>query len=220
MWQPQLDALGSRFHVLAPDLPGMAQSSQVGRFTIAGAAAAIAKLIEEHHGRPAHVCGLSLGAMVGLATAIEFPRCIDDLVVSGAQVRPHRLIVALQTAAMGIVPSSRLLASIASSMPGGRTDIADAAREDLSKTGKRGLLSAMREAGTADFRTTLPQVQSRTLVLCGRRDRVNRGAARSIAAAVPNAALELVPNVGHVWNLEAPELFNEILESFLKGTGE
>jgi len=218
MWQPQLDALGKRFHVLAPDLPGFAQSSALGRFTIAGAAAGIAKLIEEHHGRPAHVCGLSLGAMVGLATAIEFPTCIDNLVVSGAQVRPHRLIVALQTAAMGLVPSSRLLASMASSMPGGRTDIADAAREDLLKTGKRGLLAAMRDAGATDFRTSLPHVQSRTLVLCGSRDRVNRGAARAIAAAVPNATLELVPDVGHVWNLEAPELFNKVLVGFLAAT--
>ena len=219
MWQPQLDALGARFHVLAPDLPGLAQSAAAGPFTIAGAAAAIAALIKEHHGRPAHVCGLSLGAMVGLATAIEFPTCIDHLVVSGAQVRPHRLIVALQTAAMGVVPSRRLLASMASSLPGGRADIADAAREDLLNTGKRGLLSAIRDAGAADFRRSLPHVQSRTLVLCGSRDRVNRGAARSIAATVPTATLEIVPDVGHVWNLEAPELFNRVLVDFLGASG-
>jgi pimeloyl-ACP methyl ester carboxylesterase len=219
MWQPQLDVLGDRFHVLAPDLPGLAQSSTAGRFTIDGAAAAIAKFIEEHHGRPAHVCGLSLGAMVGLATAIEFPTCIDNLVVSGAQVRPHRILVALQTAVMGLVPSGRLLASMASSMPAGRTDIADAAREDLLKTGRRGILAAMRDAGAADFRTSLPHVQSRTLVLCGSRDRVNRGAARSIAATVPNATLKIVPDVGHVWNLEAPELFNKVLVGFLGATG-
>ncbi len=157
--------------------------------------------------------------MVGLATAIGFPTCIDNLVVSGAQVRPHRLIVTLQTAAMGVVPSSRLLASMASSMPGGRTDVADAAREDLLKAGKRGLLAAIQEAGTADFRMSLPHVQSRTLVLCGSRDRVNRGAARSIAAALPNATLEIVPDVGHVWNLEAPELFNRVLVDFLGASG-
>jgi pimeloyl-ACP methyl ester carboxylesterase len=44
---------------------------------------------------------------------------------------------------------------------------------------------------------------------------VNRGAARSIADAVPNATLQIVPNVGHVWNLEAPELFNSVLVDFL-----
>jgi len=215
MWQPQLDALGGRFHVLAPDLPGMAQSAASGRFSISRAAAAIATLIEEHHDRPAHVCGLSLGAMVGLATVIEFSASVDHLVVSGAQIRPHRLLVGLQAIAMGVVPSSRLFASMASSLPRGRTDTADAARADLAKTGKRGLLAAMRDAGNADFRAALPHIQSRTLVLCGSRDRVNRGAARSIAASVPTATLEILPDVGHVWNLEAPDLFNRVLADFL-----
>jgi pimeloyl-ACP methyl ester carboxylesterase len=158
MWQPQLEALESRFHVLARDLPGLAQSAS-GRFTIATAAAAIATLIEGHHGRRAHVCGFSLGAMVALATAIESPECVEDLVVSGAQIRPHRLLIAIQTAVMRAVPTSWLIAGMASSMPGGRADIAESARADLAQTGRRGLLAAMKEAGTADFRPSLTHVQ-------------------------------------------------------------
>lgn len=215
MWQPQLDAFGSRFHVLAPDLPGLAQSVAAGPFTITGAAAAVTALIDEHHGRPAHVCGLSLGAMVGLAMAIEQSTTVESLVVSGAQIRPHRLLMAMQIAVMRLVPTSRLVSSMASPIPGGRPETADAARADLGTTGKPRLLAAMRDAGKADFRPSLPLVQCRTLVLCGSRDRFNLGAARTIAAAVPNATLKIVLGVGHVWNLEAPERFNETLESFL-----
>lgn len=215
MWQPQLDAFGSRFHVLAPDLPGLAQSVGAGPFSIAGAAAAIGALIDEHHGRPAHVCGLSLGAMVGLALAIGHPERVESLVVSGAQVRPRRLLVATQISVMRLVPAQRLISSMASSLPGERPDSVDAALADLVATGKPRLLGAIRDAGSTDLRASLPLIQHRTLVLCGSRDRFNLGAARSIAALVPNSTLNIIPGVGHVWNLEAPERFNETLEGFL-----
>lgn len=128
MWQPRLDAFGSRFHVLAPDLPGLAHSVAAGPFTIATAAVAIGTLIDKHHGRPAHVCGLSLGAMVGLALAIGYPTTVESLAISGAQVRPHRLLVAMQIAVMKLVPTGRLVSSMASSIPAGRPETADAAR--------------------------------------------------------------------------------------------
>ncbi len=215
MWQPQLEAFGSRFHVLAPDLPGLAQSIAAGPFSIARAAAAIGALIDEHHGRPAHVCGLSLGAMVGLALAIGYPTTVESLVVSGAQVRPHRLLVAMQIAVMHLVPAGRLVSSMAPSIPAGRPETADAARADLVYTGKRRLLDAIRVAGSVDLRPALPLIERPTLVLCGTRDRFNLGAARSIAASVPNSTLKIVSGVGHVWNLEAPERFNETLDGFL-----
>jgi 3-oxoadipate enol-lactonase len=123
--------------------------------------------------------------------------------------------MAMQIAAMRLVPTSRLVSSMASSIPRGRSEMADAARADLGTTGKPRLLAAIRDAGNADFRSSLALVQCRTLVLCGSRDRFNLVAARSIAAAVPNATLKIVPGVGHVWNLEAPERFDETLESFL-----
>ena len=151
MWQPQLEAFGSRFHVLAPDLPGFGQSVAAGSFSITGAAADVAALIDEHHGRPVHLCGLSLGAMVGLAMAIDQPGSVESLVVSGAQMRPHRLLMAMQTAVMGLVPASRLFSSMSASIPGGRAEKADA-REDLVTTGKPRLLAAVRNAGNADFR--------------------------------------------------------------------
>jgi 3-oxoadipate enol-lactonase len=215
MWQPQLDAFGTRFHVLAPDLPGLAQSNTAGPFTIDGAAVAVAALVDEHHGRPAHICGLSLGGIVGLEMAIQHPAIVESLVVSGAQARPHRLLVAVQIAVMRLVPTHRLVSSMASSIPVGRPETADAAREDLGATGKRRLLDAIRKAGNVDLRPSLPRIHRRTLVLCGARDRFNLTASRMIAASIPNATLRIVSGVGHVWNLEAPDLFNETLWDFL-----
>jgi pimeloyl-ACP methyl ester carboxylesterase len=101
----------------------------------------------------------------------------------------------MQIAVMRLVPTNRLLSSMASSIPG-RRETVDAARADLVATGKANLLAAIRDAGNADFRRSLPLIACRTLVLCGRRDRFNLGAILLIAAAVPNAKLTIVPGLG------------------------
>jgi 3-oxoadipate enol-lactonase len=215
MWLPQIEALEDRFHIIAPDLSGFAKSASCGPFTLARAAADVAQLIDEHLGSSAHVCGLSLGAMVALEIAVNRPASVQRLVVSGAQVRPHRALVTVQTLVMGLVPSGRLVSSIAKSIPGERSELKSAAREDLSQTGKHGLLDAINEGGRADFRMTMSRIQSPTVVLCGGRDRVNIGAARLLATTVPNATLKIIPDVGHVWNLESPDLFTRTLDEFL-----
>jgi pimeloyl-ACP methyl ester carboxylesterase len=32
-----------------------------------------------------------------------------------------------------------------------------------------------------------------------------------MASEIPNATLEIIPNAGHVWNLEMPERFNDLI---------
>lgn len=54
-----------------------------------------------------------------------------------------------------------------------------------------------------------------TLVLCGDRDRVNLGLSRKLAEALPDARFSVVPDAGHVANLDNPEAFNSLLCAFL-----
>jgi pimeloyl-ACP methyl ester carboxylesterase len=54
-----------------------------------------------------------------------------------------------------------------------------------------------------------------TLVLCGANDRFNVPLSKALAARLPDARFELVPDAGHVANLDNPEAFNAALERFL-----
>lgn len=72
---------------------------------------------------------------------------------------------------------------------------------------KRDLLATLRAVATTDLRPALAGIAADTLVLCGGRDRPNLAAARSIAAGIPSAVLEIVPGVGHEWNRTHPEIF-------------
>ena len=44
-----------------------------------------------------------------------------------------------------------------------------------------------------------------TLVLCGERDRINVRLSRRLAEILPDARFEVVPDAGHVANLDNPK---------------
>jgi pimeloyl-ACP methyl ester carboxylesterase len=81
MWEPQIEALSAEFHLLAPDLPGFGGSIAAGPFTVPGAARAVADLIAERTSAPAHVCGLSLGAVVALEMTLDDPTRVASLIL-------------------------------------------------------------------------------------------------------------------------------------------
>ncbi len=132
------------------------------------------------------LCGLSLGAMVAIQFAALHPHRVERLVLSGAQARPPRAFMAVQDLVMGILPA-RLL-----QLPG------------ATKREIRGVLRVVRDM---DLRPLLGSITAPTIVQCGSKDVVNLPAARQIAAAISNARLEIVPGVGHEWNVSHPNEF-------------
>jgi pimeloyl-ACP methyl ester carboxylesterase len=205
MWQPQLAALSVRYRVVVPDLPGLV-GGDGPPFTVSGAARAIADVIGVHVGRPVHLCGLSLGAMVATQMAISTPDVVRTLILSAGQVCPSRLLMVLQRLIVGILPESRLF-SLPPAIRTNYPDIAAAARVQQVSVGKDGIRQVLREASHVDFRQSLREIRAPALVLCGARDRANVPAARALATGIRHAELRIVPEAGHLWNLEYPDSF-------------
>ncbi|MEU9124020.1 alpha/beta hydrolase [Streptomyces sp. NPDC048506] len=89
MWQPVMQAIGTRHPMAAPDLPG--HGARRGEpFTMPGAVAAVAEAVDELGGR-AMVVGLSLGGYVAMATAGSHPERVAGLVAMGCTALPRGL---------------------------------------------------------------------------------------------------------------------------------
>ena len=54
----------------------------------------------------AHVCGLSLGAMIALQLALDHPKRVRSLALAAGQVKPPRVLMSVQSAVMRMLPSS------------------------------------------------------------------------------------------------------------------
>jgi 3-oxoadipate enol-lactonase len=207
--------LGERYATFAPDLPGVSGSCANTSFTLTRAADAVIDLIRRQGYDRAHICGLSLGAMVAVEIALRAPDLTASLILSGCQVHPQPLIMAVQRRALARASERDFLKPptlLVKRFP----DLAPAATENMRALGKQRLLEAVDAIGQVDFRHRLPDITAPTLVLCGSRDWPNRRAARALARGIPQAELRIVRTVGHVWNLERPDLFTRILLDFLQ----
>jgi pimeloyl-ACP methyl ester carboxylesterase len=72
-----------------------------------------------------------------------------------------------------------------------------------------------------DFRPpdALKAVTIPTLAVAGSKEPgVNRRATQMIAALMPNAKGYVAPDLGHMWNVENPQLFNRMVRSWLTDT--
>jgi pimeloyl-ACP methyl ester carboxylesterase len=77
--------------------------------------------------------------------------------------------------------------------------------------------TALHVMAEADVRDVLPRIDVPTLLLWGERDaRSPLGVARQFQDAIPHAELVVIPGVGHMSNLEAPERFNDAVRAFCR----
>lgn len=232
MWQPQVEALGGEYHVIVPDLPGQGRSG--GTFSMAIAAAEVARLIRERaHGGSAHVVGLSEGAQTLVQLLATEPDVVRTALVSSALVRPlpgagwlSRPAVLGMTYAVSVAPLRdserwiRLNMRAAAGVP-------DAYFEPFSESfrglSKEGFVALMHANQTFRLPDGLSPVRSRVLAVCGRREySAMKRSALDIANAIPGARACEVVHAGkmsvaqeHNWNMNAPELFNEMVRAFI-----
>lgn len=196
-WDAQIAALPEEYAGLAPQIAGLADDDDVP-FTLRRAAADVIRELGQREIYRAHICGLALGAMIAVQVAVEYPERVASLVLSGGQVRPPRVFMALQSALTRVLPT-RVVA------PDG--------------TSKRRVLAVLAEVARIDFRPHLAQVKVPALVLCGSKDRPNLPAARALASGIPDAQLRVVEGGKHELNRQKPEEFNGALGSFLPQVG-
>jgi pimeloyl-ACP methyl ester carboxylesterase len=85
MWNPILPVLGEKFTVIAPDLPGIGDSSiQARGINFTDAAKSIHALVRSLKIEKARVVGHDIGLMVAYAYAAQFPSEVEKLVVMDA----------------------------------------------------------------------------------------------------------------------------------------
>ena len=227
-WQPQLESLSDEFDVIAWDAPGCGRSDDpVGAVTIADYAGAVRDLVETLGLGSVHLCGLSFGGGLALAVYRHHPRLVRSLVLVSAyagwkgSLPPEEVADRLRRlrSELGRPPAEwidgYLPGFFARPMPDDVLAFVRTTMLDVRAAGTEAMLSAFADA---DLRDVLPTVAVPTLVLHGSADvRAPRPVADALHAAIPGSRLVVLPDVGHVINLEAPEAFDREVREFLRG---
>ncbi len=214
-WQPQLDALSEEYFVLAPFLPGYGPNP--GPFTMLSAREQIASMLDESTKSPAHVCGLSLGALVALDVAHSYPHLVRSLVLSAGFVALSEEHKAPRQASVDIIRNYDPAAFRKDVLPGLVRDVPKAHKDQALRE-----IDGLTQADLAylfsfefDARDWVGEISVPTLVLCGDEDPVNLSLSRELAESLPQAAVEVIRGAGHIANLDAPRAFTTAIERFL-----
>jgi len=214
MWLPQLERL-TEFHCLAPDLPGHGRSASIPIDMHQIVSELVSLIRETSPSQKAHIVGLSFGGVVAQALMVDAPDAIDHVVLSGTATRMSRALVWI---AMLNEPVLRLLspdqlAGLLCLQFGIPAKHRAALRDDFQSFSPRTLAQVM--AAYRDIETPA-HTKSPTLVAVGQKETLYaRRAARNLCRTIPGAKGFVVPRCGHVWNLEAPDLFSETVRSWI-----
>jgi pimeloyl-ACP methyl ester carboxylesterase len=216
MWKPQLDLMKD-FHCVAPDFPGHGACAAVKHFEMKALVDSLANLIRSTSPTgKAHVVGLSFGGVVAQALMVAAPELVDHVILSGTATRMNKLLILTQALNVPIMRLLRppQLASLVSkqfAIPAGYRDMLI---EDMRQFSLDALMQVMWTYGEIIMpsATTSP-----TLVAVGEKETsFARAAARSLCRGIPGAKGVVAPGVGHVWNLQAPELFTAMVRAWLQ----
>lgn len=224
-WRPQLSQLSDQFRVVAWDAPGVGSSSDPpDTFTTASYADCLAGFLNAIGIERAHVLGLSWGGILAQEFyRLHAERC-RSLVLADTYagwrgslpetVWKERLATCLQDASG---PPEALVARF---LPGVFTDAAPQhLREELtaivSEFHPVGFRLMSLSSAEVDTRGLLPRIDVATLLLWGDDDRRSPlHVAEQFHAAIPGAELAIIPNAGHLSNMERPDVFNGHVRRF------
>jgi pimeloyl-ACP methyl ester carboxylesterase len=224
MWQPQLAGLADQLTVIAWDEPGAGRSSAVPQdFQLADYAHCLAAVIEDVGLGPAHVAGLSWGGTVVLELYRHHPELVATLILADTyagwkgSLSPQELKARVEgvqrmMAAREFDPT--LPGLFAGDPPAEFAGLMRAMAADVRRETLRTALGVMAEA---DQRGLLPRITVPTLLIWGEMDaRSPLSAAREFERAISDTTLVVIPDAGHVSNLERPDLFNDAIRSFCR----
>ncbi|WP_127090741.1 3-oxoadipate enol-lactonase [Aquabacter cavernae] len=223
LWDPIVPRLARRFRVIRYDARGHGQSTAPDAvYSMGDLGRDLLNILDALNLPSAHLCGLSLGGMVGQWMALNAPHRLKRVVIanSTAHAGPPRLWegrirhirkVGLDAVADAVIESwftPEFRAADPAAVARVRGMITD-----TPASGYMGTSCAMRDM---DFREDLKRVKVPAMVIIGARDRSTPPAWGDLVAAhLPGARREEL-DCAHMSVVEMPDAFAGLVEDFLK----
>jgi len=188
-WDKTISSLSQPNHIVSLDLWAMLNGKEITYANLYRSFVEYCEGIQEK----LNLCGISLGAIIALNYAIEHPDRVQSIALIAAQHTMPKGLLKFQNVLFRLMPGSSF------------------ARMGMQKKDVISLTNSMIEL---DFSMKLKTVSCSALIVCGGKDNANKKAATDLVQGIPNAEIDLLENIGHKVNTEAPEKLAAILNVF------
>lgn len=141
-----------------------------------------------------NLCGLSLGAVLALNYAIDFPHRVSSLILIAPQYNMPKFLLKVQNVLFKFMPESQF--------------------KGIGLK-KKDFITLTNSMMNIDFTNSLNNVNCPVVIICGEKDNVNKKAAIKLARELPNAKFSTIDNSGHEVNVDNPQGLANAMEMLL-----
>ena len=193
-WEKTISYMTNNEDIVCPNLSSILEGKEASYENLYSS---FVKYCNEFDGQ-IHLCGLSLGGILALNFALDFPQKVKTLVLIGTPYKVPKVAFSFQNIIFRFLPKS----------------IFETMAFDKKNTFVLG--DSMKDL---DFSDRVKIIKCPTLILCGKRDSANIKSADYLSQNIRSAELKIIENTGHVVNEENPETLADILnEYYLKNS--
>jgi 3-oxoadipate enol-lactonase len=232
MWQGQIVTLLNEqsYRLVALDWRGFGESESATTLsTMEVLADDVAALMDALGMQQAILCGLSLGGYVAFAFLRKYPERVQGLILADTKPDPdneegkanrERIAQLAESEGPGAVADLQMPKLLSDATRQHHLEVEMQVRRMAEVATGSGIAAVSRGmAQRADAKDLLAQITVPTLVLVGEQDALTPPTvAREYAAHIPGAQLVVIPQAGHLSNLEQPEAFFAAVHNFLQGS--
>ncbi len=233
-WGDIAASLAEHFRVIAIDLLGHGDSDSPPdpeRYRVEPAVADLAAVLDQLDAGPVHLLGYSMGGRLALHLAAARPERVRSLVLESASPGLADAAGRAARSASDAALAARLddggleafvdyweSLPLFASQAGLPAEARAALRAQRLRNSAHGLANSLRGLGTgvqSSLWDRLPRLSVASLLIAGHLDEKFTDIARRMAAALPEARLEIVDGAGHTVHLEQPAAFCGAVRRFL-----
>ena len=189
-WNETISFMQEQNNLLCPNLTSLLNGQEATYEHLYQAMAQYCQQIDE----PVNLCGISLGGILALDFALEFPNLVNSLVLIATPHQIPKMMFALQNMIFRFLPAS--------------------AFEDMAFS-KKDTFVLLKSTKDLDFKEKVKNISCPVLIICGKKDKTNVKSAQYLYTHIKDAKLILLESTGHAVNEEQPQQLAQILQEFL-----
>ena len=142
-----------------------------------------------------NLCGLSLGGILSINYAIEYPEKVNSIILIGTTYKIPKKIFKLQNFIFKFMPKSTF--------------------ENMGIK-KNDFINLTNSMADLDIKSKVDNIKCKALILCGEKDNVNMESAKQLNRNIKASKLEIIKNAGHEVNTENPKELASIISEYWK----
>lgn len=212
-WVPTMQAVSFQYRAYALDLWGFGDTSKHPDKYSLGSQVDLLDQFMEHLGiAKIALVGHGLGAVVGLSFAMQFPRLVDRMMLTGLPLGPYNINPRLGSASIDELIEWLL----------GRLTGADAARTEAPKVDKQAITRSLQSIEQINTLQLATDLQTPCLLVYGQNDpAIQQPTMDTLENLSVQSHVILFDESGHFPMLDEPNKYNRLLNDFLTlGSGE